>query len=202
MDLEPLNLPELIGNRVHLRGWRPADIATVQEASQDSLIPLITTVPATAGEAEARAFIERQHGRMKTRLGYAFAIADGEDRAIGHINMFFSTGSGARASLGYWIAPSQRRNGYAADALSTLTSWARHHDDLDRLELYVEPWNEGSWRAAEQAGYAREGLLRAWERIDGKPRDMFMYAQLTAKALAEMRPERLGEASHEPPDQS
>lgn len=201
MVMEPLRLPTLIGNRVHLRGWRPADIATVQEASQDSFIPLITTVPTTAGEAEALAFIERQQDRMRTRRGYAFAIADGDDMAIGHINLFFSTDSGARASLGYWVAPSQRRNGYAADALSTLTSWARHHDDIDRLELYVEPWNEGSWRAAEQAGYAREGLLRAWERVDGRPRDMFMYAQLTAKALAETGPET-GKRSPEPFDRS
>ena len=61
-----------------------------------------------------------------------------------------------------------------------LTAWARELDGLDRLELYVEPWNEGSWLAAEHAGYEREGLLRAWERIGGTPRDMYMYAQLTS----------------------
>lgn len=72
----------------------------------------------------------------------------------------------ARASVGYWITPSQRRRGYASEALGILTSWAKQHADLDRLELYVEPWNSGSWRAAELAGYKREGLLRAWERID------------------------------------
>ena len=57
-------------------------------------------------------------------------------------------------------------------------------DDLDRLELYVEPRNEGSWRAAEQAGYRREGLMRAWGRVAGEPRDMFMYSQLTVRAAA------------------
>jgi [ribosomal protein S5]-alanine N-acetyltransferase len=138
----------------------------------------------TDGEPEALAFIERQQDRLRTRVGYPFAIADADDHAVGHIGLFFLSGAGARASVGYWIAPSQRRKGYAAEALNILTAWARNHDDLDRLELYVEPWNEGSWRAAEHAGYKREGLLLAWERVGGKPRDMFMYAQLTDPAVS------------------
>ena len=47
---------------------------------------------------------------------------------------------------------------------------------LARLELYVEPWNEGSWRAAEHVGYEREGLLRSWQEVGGQRRDMYMYS--------------------------
>ncbi|AWB87254.1 GNAT family N-acetyltransferase [Mycetocola zhujimingii] len=180
----PMELPLLGGPRLRLRAWRASDVPTVQEASRDQLIPSITTVPSTDGEREALDFVARQHDRLRTREGYSFVIADASDRAVGHIGMFFAAGAGARASVGYWIVASQRQQGYAAEALETLTSWARHHPDLDRLELYVEPWNRGSWRAAESAGYEREGLLRAWQRIDGTPRDMYMYAQLTARASA------------------
>lgn len=62
--------------------------------------------------------------------------------------------------------------------------WAVDLPGLDRLELYVEPWNEGSWRAAESAGYEREGLLRAWERVAGEPRDMYMHGRLTSQGSA------------------
>lgn len=179
MTARPLDLPTLTGPRLTLRDWRDSDVATVQEASHDALIPLLTTVPSTAGEPEALAFIERQRNRLLSREGYVFAIADALDQAVGHIGLFFAQGAGARASIGYWITPSQRKKGYAAEALITLTTWAVGHPDLDRLELYVEPWNRGSWRAAETAGFEREGLLRAWERINGEPRDMYMYAQLT-----------------------
>lgn len=181
MTDNPLELPTLRGPRVSLRAWRGSDVPAVQEASHDPLIPLMTTVPATHGEPEALAFISRQHDRLRTRAGYVFAVADASDRAVGLIGLFFAAGAGARASIGYWITASQRRQGYAAEALSALTSWALTHVEVDRLELYVEPWNTGSWRAAEQAGYAREGLLRAWERIDGTPRDMYMYSRLTAR---------------------
>ena len=180
----PLELPTLRGQRLVLREWRVSDVPTVQEASRDPLIPLLTTVPSTDGEPEALAFIARQRSRLATRAGYVFAIADVSDHAVGHIGLFFSSVAGARASVGYWIAPSQRRQGYAAEALGILTAWALDHPELDRVELYVEPWNMGSWRAAESAGYEREGLLRAWERIDGKPRDMFMYSRLTMTARA------------------
>lgn len=184
MTNEPFELPVLSGHLLRLRGWRASDAPTVQEASHDPLIPLITTVPTTDGEAEALAFIARQHDRMRTRAGYVFAIADAHDLAVGHIGLFPVSGAEGRASVGYWVTPSQRRKGYAAEALGILTSWARRFDDLDRLELYVEPWNTGSWRAAECAGYEREGLLSAWEKIDGIPKDMYMYGALTSTALA------------------
>jgi RimJ/RimL family protein N-acetyltransferase len=47
-----------------------------------------------------------------------------------------------------------------------------------QLELYVEPWNEGSWRTAEHACFYREGLLRGWEPVGDKRRDMYMHSRL------------------------
>lgn len=83
-----------------------------------------------------------------------------------------------RAGIGYWISPAQRRRGYATAALRMLVGWASAIEGVERLELVVEPWNEGSWRAAEAAGFVREGLLRRWERVGGVSRDMYMYAYL------------------------
>jgi ribosomal-protein-alanine N-acetyltransferase len=179
----PLELPRLYGSRLVLRNWRNSDVGTVQEASRDPLIPIMTTVPVTDGKPEALAFIARQHDRMRTGAGDVFAIADATGRSVGHIGLFFVAGAGTRASLGYWIAPSQRRRGYAAEALTMLTGWALQQPGIDRLELFVEPWNTGSWRAAERAGYQRESLLLAWERIDGMPRDMYRYGRDSVAAI-------------------
>lgn len=46
-----------------------------------------------------------------------------------------------------------------------LSDWGLALPGVHRLELYVEPWNEGSWRTAERAGYTREGLLRSWQQV-------------------------------------
>ncbi len=124
-----------------------------------------------------QAYILRQHARASTGQGYSFAIADAcNDQALGQIGLW-PLGNG-RASIGFWVAVSARRRGVAIHALSMLSAWGLDLPGLARLELSVEPWNEGSWRAAERVGYEREGLLRSWEEVDGLRRDMYMYSML------------------------
>ena len=59
--------------------------------------------------------------------------------------------------------------------------WASGLPELERLELYVEPWNRGSWRTAEACGFHREGLLRGWQRVGVERRDMFLYSLLPGR---------------------
>jgi hypothetical protein len=42
----------------------------------------------------------------------------------------------------------------------------------------VEPWNAGSIRVAEAAGFQPEGLLRSHQEIGGTRRDMLLYAMI------------------------
>lgn len=79
---------------------------------------------------------------------------------------------------GYWMAPDFRGQGLLTDALRCLTRWAFSIADVQRMSLYVEPWNVGSWRAAERVGYHREGLLRGWESVAGARKDMYAYGML------------------------
>lgn len=145
--------------------------------ADDPLIPLITTVPATRHPADVAAFIERQHDRLPTGQGYSFAVADAAtDEAVGQIGLWTSDIAAGRTTTGYWIAREHRRRGYALAALAALTEWAFSLDEVARLQLHVEPWNEGSWRTAERCGYQREGLLRSWEQVGAERKDMFIYS--------------------------
>lgn len=171
-----LVLPALDGRTVTLRAFQASDVDVVREAACDPLIPLITSIPASADREQALAFIDRQHDRLRQRAGYSFAIADDTGAAVGQIGLWLRDPDNGRANIGYWVAPSARGHGFAAEALGVLVDWARTLPELHRVELYVEPWNEASWRTAERAGFAREGLLRSWRIIDEIPRDMFMYA--------------------------
>lgn len=172
-----LELPRLLRPPLVLRGFTAADAPLVFEASTDALIPLITTVPAVPDPASVRAFIDRQRERTVTGQGYSFAIADARtDKGLGHIGVWPL--GGGRASVGYWVAPSARRRGIAGLALTLASEWGLNLPGMARLELYVEPWNEGSWRAAEKVGYRREGLLRSWQQVGDERRDMYMYSLL------------------------
>jgi [ribosomal protein S5]-alanine N-acetyltransferase len=172
-----LELPRLCRPPLVLRAFTSADAALVAEASHDPLIPIITTLPTTADAVSVRAFLNRQHERAATGQGYSFAIADAiTDQGLGQIGLW-PLGDG-RASIGYWVAASARRRGVAQHALRLVSAWGLTLPDVHRLELYVEPWNEGSWRAAERASYTREGLLRRWQEVGGQRRDMYMYSRL------------------------
>ncbi|MEV4216627.1 GNAT family N-acetyltransferase [Nonomuraea sp. NPDC049725] len=158
-----------------LRPWRLTDLPAVAEAAADPYIPLITSVPAVYSDAEGAAFVRRQWARAADGVGYSFAIAR-DGRAVGQIELW--PGPHGRASVGYWVAGSARGQGVACAALRAVASWAFGELRIARLEAHVEPWNAASWKAAEKAGFAREGLLRKWKEVGGERRDMYVYARV------------------------
>ncbi|WP_298462395.1 GNAT family N-acetyltransferase [uncultured Cellulomonas sp.] len=171
---QPLVVPVITGPSVILRPFQTSDVEAVLDATTDPLIPLITSVPDIADSELAAAFVRRQHERATMGVGYSFAV---ESRAVcvGQIGLWLRDLDQGRATIGYWIRPSSRRCGHATHALGALTRWAWNLPEVHRLQLYIEPHNVGSWRAAERVGYAREGLLRSWEVVGDERRDMFMY---------------------------
>ena len=173
----PRRTPVISRPPIVLRAFRDSDAALIQSVAADPLIPLITSVPVTGGRADALAFIGRQHQRLSAGQGYSFAITEADSGIpVGQIGLWLRDADHGRASVGYWIAAPHRRRGYTSAALDAISRWGLTLDGIDRLELYVEPWNEGSWRAAERAGYHREGLLRRWQYVGPERRDMYMYS--------------------------
>ncbi len=62
-----------------LRAFDDGDVPMVRNMSTDPNLPLITTLPAAADDAEALAYIARQHSRLVTGAGWSFCIADASD---------------------------------------------------------------------------------------------------------------------------
>ena len=175
--LPPWPASPLRAGAVTLREFSARDVPTVRELSTDPYVPQIGTLPGNASEQEARAWVDRQRRRLAEGIGYSFAIADAStDRCIGGIGLWLAGLSQGRASAGYFVAPSARGQGVATAALKALTAFAWTIPMLHRIELYIEPWNIGSIRAAEGAGFEREGLLRSHQEIGGRRRDMLLYA--------------------------
>lgn len=189
----PLDAPDrLVSGNVALRAFIPEDVAAVTEAARDPYIQeLVGRSPEDRNGAVA--YVARQPTRQALGLGYSFAIADATtDMCVGQIGLWLrarATDGAAgyreeghgRVALGYWVGPAHRRRGYATHALTAIAEWASTLPDVHRLELFVEPWNEGSWRAAEHAGFAPEGLLRSWQTIGNQRRDMLVYSRLVTE---------------------
>lgn len=152
----------------------------VIELATDPYVATISSLPSRATAQEAADWIERQRRRLGEGAGFSFCIADRDTgRALGTIGLW--TGAhlaDGRATAGYVLAPSARGHHLARDALGALTAFGWTIPSLQRIELYIEPWNTGSLRTAETAGYSREGLLRRHQEIAGVRRDMLLYAAI------------------------
>jgi RimJ/RimL family protein N-acetyltransferase len=182
----PLELPALRVGPFWVSAWHVKDLALVREASSDSHIPKITTVPPNYTDEEGRLFLQRQWDRAATGAGYSFVIAEAvADRGVGAIGLWLRNIDLGRASIGYWVAPSAQGRHAAWHALCAVRDWAFTTHHIPRLELYVEPWNTPSIRTAERAGFRREGLLRSWETVGGERRDMLMFSLLESDSLPE-----------------
>jgi [ribosomal protein S5]-alanine N-acetyltransferase len=173
---------------VVLREFSELDLPMAIELGTDPYVPLIGSLPANASQQQAQDWINRQRGRHAEGAGFSFAIADAAtDRAVGDIFLGIKQLPHGRDSAGYSVIPSARGRGLAAAALTALTSFAWSVQALHRIELYIEPWNVGSAKTAERAGYDREGLLRSHQEIGGRRRDMLLYASVREAASRDDR---------------
>lgn len=186
--MDPLQIPHLrAAGDLELRPWSlsAADLGLVREASADDLIP-VNTVSATFSREDATRFVERQWRLAADRTGYPMVIVRRPDNTpLGSIGLWLKDIDEGRASLGYWVVRSARGHGVAAHALAAMATWALEELHIPRLQLYVEHWNRASIRTAERAGFECEGLLRSWQQVGSRRRDMFMYARLATGNLAE-----------------
>ena len=164
---------------VLLREFTEDDVHLAVECGADPYIPLVGTLPAFPTHDQALAWIARQRGRLAEGAGFSFAIADATtNTALGSTGLWLRSLDAGRASVGYSVSPKHRGRGVARDALTAVTAFAWTIPAIHRVELYIEPWNTGSVRTAEKAGYQREGLLKGYQEIAGTRRDMYLYAAL------------------------
>ena len=162
---------------VVLREFTDDDVQLALALGHDPYIPLISSLPAHPTLPEARDWVRRQRGRLAEGIGLSFAIADARTgEAVGTIGLWLQDLPAGRATAGYSVPAVHRGRGIATSALTALTAFAWTIPGLHRIELYIEPWNNGSIRVAQASGYQREGLLRSHQEIGGIRRDMLLYA--------------------------
>jgi len=93
-----------------------------------------------------------------------------------------SSGPPNVGGLGYAVHPRFRGRGFTSRALRLLSAWAFAEAGFDRLELGAKTDNVASQRAAEAAGFVREGVWRSRLRNpDGTFSDETRYALINPR---------------------
>ena len=174
----PLPDPPLTDDAVGLREMTEADVPALVAAVQDPLIPRYTRLPSPYGEREAREFLVEQRRRREHGTELSLLVVGAEsDALLGSVGARLDR-ENARAEIGYWVVREARGRGVASRAVVLLGRWLFAELDLARLQIHTETENLASQRVAERAGFTREGLLRSYELMEGRPIDVVMFSAL------------------------
>ncbi len=82
-------------------------------------------------------------------------------RVVGNVGFHGAPDETGRVEIGYGILPSQRRNGYAREAIAGLTDWAYATDEARVCVASVSPRNAASLALVRALGFRQVG-----EQID------------------------------------
>jgi ribosomal-protein-alanine N-acetyltransferase len=178
----PLSYPDppLGDGAIVLRPWEEADLDVLVAICSDPDVARFTRVPDPYSEADARAWLDAQPGRLEAGEGLTFAIVAGGGAPVGSVGLSVDSSDGDIAEAGYMVAPAARGGGLATAALRLTARWALRDLGVARVQLTTHLGNRASQRVAEGAGFTREGVLRSWEELRGCRVDLVMYSLVSA----------------------
>jgi RimJ/RimL family protein N-acetyltransferase len=173
----PFPDPPLADDPIRLRPWSETDADATFRATQDPLIPRFTRVPERQTEEDVRGFLASRGPAREAGEELGLAIADAQTgELLGAISLLRFEWPERRAEIGYWLAPWARGRGVATRAVRLLSRWALTDLGLARLALHADADNESSQRIAERCGFTREGVLRSFEELKGRRRDVVVFS--------------------------
>jgi ribosomal-protein-alanine N-acetyltransferase len=86
------------------------------------------------------------------------------------------------AELAFDLTPGYWGRGIATHVCELATQWAHKHAGVLRVQATALESNARSVRVLERAGFNREGLLRCYRLVRGRPGNFLMYSHLAAIA--------------------
>jgi RimJ/RimL family protein N-acetyltransferase len=176
--------PDRTDGVVTLRRWRMSDAPEVARACDDAETARWLPVPVPYTLEVAQGYVggivphEWAEGTVAN-----CAVTDATDGSLlGAVGLSLRGGIG---EVGYWTAPWARGRGIAARAARLHAGWGFEVLGLPRVELLADVHNVASQRAAEKAGWVREGVARAVRSAPRDPAtrvDMVVYGRTAAQA--------------------
>ena len=123
-------------------------------------------------ELERSSFVKRVRFFEKLALddsAYSFLIFESKTKnLIGEININNVQRSVVQScSIGYWICEEKMGQGLMSEAINLIKKFIFDELDLHRLEAACLPVNKRSLRTLKNNGFAIEGLVRKYLKING-----------------------------------
>ena len=150
---------------VHLRALEPDDLDFLYALENDPDIWGVSDTLAPVSRHALREYLAHAAADFYAVRQLRLVIAAGNGGpAVGVVDLFDYDPLHQRAGVGVTILASQRRHGYARQALELLRMHARTVLRLHQLYATVGRGNTPSLRLFRAAGFRRVGTRRAWLR--------------------------------------
>jgi ribosomal-protein-alanine N-acetyltransferase len=188
LSRNPETEPLVRGDGLYLRPAVAADFsawAHLRAESRDFLTPWEPTWPEDdLTRAAFRRRLRRQVEDMARDESFTFLIFDVvTDALLGGLTLGgIRRGVSQAATLGYWMGAPHAGKGRMTRAVSAATRYGFSTLRLHRVEAACLPENVASMTLLEHNGFKKEGLARAYLKIDGAWRDHVLYALLEHEA--------------------
>lgn len=155
----------LSGRITRLRAVEPEDLEPMYAWENDPAIWRVSGTLAPFSRHTLSKFIEQQQFDIYQTRQLRLMIENAEGSAIGTVDLFEFDPYNRRAGIGILIYDrSQRRKGYASDALEAMIEYARDVLGLHQLWCNIGTENEASRMLFRQAGFREVGTKREWNR--------------------------------------
>jgi len=172
----------LVAETVRLRPVQESDLPHFQRwLADDELRRWMGGLPAQPTLEEEYEWYFRRREDPDSVL-WAIETADGE--LLGTTELRLSL-ENRRGEVGIGIFDRENwGKGYGTAAMLLVLEYAFEDLELNRVELTTDQDNARAIRSYEKCGFVREGVLRAYRVIDGRPSDSVMMAVLRDDWLA------------------
>lgn len=162
--------------RLLLRPLTPADAPDIALACSDALIQRWLPLPSPYTEEVAMSFIQDLAPLQQASGAGVVRAIEVAGRLAGCIDLKKTDWGAGTTEVGYWVAPWGRGAGLAGRAARLLAEWALRDHGMERVELLAAVGNVASQRAADSAGFTREGVLRKAGHIHAGRVDLVVYS--------------------------
>jgi len=162
-----------------LRPIRKGDGKSLQKNINNKKIYKYTaTIPYPYSIKDAHNFVKDALEKYKNPESKSLVwVIDIDGEVVGGIG-FHRIVAKHKAEIGYWLAEQYWGKGIMTRALKETTKYGFRKLQLKRIGAYVFRSNKGSYRVLEKSGYKLEGLLRKYQKKDGKLLDVYLFSKV------------------------
>jgi [ribosomal protein S5]-alanine N-acetyltransferase len=183
-------IPILETEHLILRPLRESDLDDLFEYAQDTQVADFGMWQPYESYEACRAHLQQLIGLYERWLKW-WALEDkATGKMIGRCELARYDDEDRKAEIGYALNRDFWRRGLMREAMQAVLAHGYSELNLDRISAVVLVDNAASISLLEQFGFQREGIMRHYTYVRGKPDDAYLYALLHENWLEDSnRPE-------------